>query len=147
VEVDVLPGITAALAVASRVGAPLGHDFCVISLSDVLKPWSVIERRLDAAASADFVVALYNPRSRHRPHQFGDAMAVLRRHRDGATPVVIGRNVGRIDEQITVVDLDGIDATTVDMSTVVLVGSSTTRVLDRPRSSSVYTPRTHRSDA
>jgi precorrin-2 C20-methyltransferase/precorrin-3B C17-methyltransferase len=147
VDVDVLPGVTAALALAGRVGAPLGHDFCVISLSDVLKPWSVIERRLEAAASADFVVALYNPRSRHRPHQFGDAMNVLRRHREGDTPVVIGRNVGRAGEQITVVDLDGIDATTVDMSTVVLVGSSTTRVLDRPLSSSVYTPRTYRSDA
>ncbi len=81
VEVEVLPGISAAQAVASRVGAPLGHDFCVISLSDVLKPWSVIERRLEAAAAADFVIALYNPRSRHRPHQLADALAIVGRHR------------------------------------------------------------------
>lgn len=141
VEVDIEPGITAAQAVASRVGAPLGHDFCVISLSDVLKPWETIERRLDAAAAADFVVAMYNPRSRHRPHQFADAMAVLARHRAPATPVVLGRNVGRDTEQVVVVDLASVDPETVDMSTVVVVGSSATRVLDRPTGCSVYTPR------
>lgn len=141
VEVDIEPGITAAQAVASRVGAPLGHDFCVISLSDVLKPWETIERRLDAAAAADFVVAMYNPRSRQRPHQFADAMAVLARHRDPATPVVLGRNVGRDTEEVVVVDLASVDPETVDMSTVVVVGSSATRVLDRPTGCSVYTPR------
>ncbi len=77
VEVEVLPGITAAQALASRVGAPLGHDFCVISLSDVLKPWEVIERRLDAAAGADFVLAFYNPLSRHRPWQLGRALELV----------------------------------------------------------------------
>lgn len=141
VEVDIEPGITAAQAVASRVGAPLGHDFCVISLSDVLKPWETIERRLDAAAAADFVVAMYNPRSRHRPHQFADAMAVLARHRDPATPVVLGRNVGRDNEEVVVVELASVDPEVVDMSTVIVVGSSTTRVLDRPTGCSVYTPR------
>lgn len=141
VDVDVLPGISAAHALASRVGAPLGHDFCVISLSDVLKPWAVIERRLDAAAAADFVIALYNPRSRHRPHQFADAMRVVGRHRGPSTPVVIGRQVARPDERIDVITLADVDADIVDMSTVVLVGSSTTRVIDRGRSASVYTPR------
>jgi precorrin-3B C17-methyltransferase len=141
VDVDVLPGISAALALASRVGAPLGHDFCVISLSDVLKPWTVIERRLDAAARADFVLALYNPRSRHRPHQFGDALALIGRHREPSTPVVIGRRVSQADEMIDVVELAAVDVESVDMNTVVLVGSSATRIVNRPRSSSVYTPR------
>jgi precorrin-2 C20-methyltransferase/precorrin-3B C17-methyltransferase len=143
VDVSVLPGITAAQAVASRVGAPLGHDFCVISLSDVLKPWSVIERRLEAAASADFVIALYNPRSRHRPHQFGDALGILSRYRDPTTPVVIGRNVGRDDERVTVTDLASVDPEMIDMSTVVVIGSSTTKALDRPIGCSVYTPRSY----
>lgn len=143
VEVDIQPGITAAQAVASRVGAPLGHDFCVLSLSDVLKPWAIIERRLDAVASADLVIALYNPRSRHRPHQFADAIAIIGRHRLPFTPVIIGRHVGREAEAITVTDLARIDPETIDMSTIVVVGSSTTRVLDRPTGSSVYTPRNY----
>ena len=143
VDVSVLPGITAAQALASRVGAPIGHDFCVISLSDVLKPWSVIERRLLAAAEADFVIALYNPRSRHRPHQFAEAMELVGRHRAPTTPVVLGRHVGRDDERITVTSLGALDPETVDMSTIVIVGSSTTRVIDRPLGTSVYTPRTY----
>jgi precorrin-3B C17-methyltransferase len=141
VEVEVLPGITAALALASRVGAPLGHDYCVVSLSDVLKPWAVIERRLDAAAAADFAIAIYNPRSRHRPHQLADALGIVGRHRAATTPVVVGRNVGRADEQVDVTDLAQLDPSVVDMSTVVVIGSSATRTLDRGRSSSVYTPR------
>jgi precorrin-2 C20-methyltransferase/precorrin-3B C17-methyltransferase len=141
VEVEVLPGISAAQALASRVGAPLGHDFCVISLSDDLKPWATIERRLDAAAAADFVIALYNPRSRHRPHQLGDALAVIGRHRAPTTPVVVGRQVGRPGEEVAVVELARLDPTAVDMSTVLVVGSSSTRVLGRPVRGSVYTPR------
>lgn len=147
VEVSVLPGITAAQALASRVGAPIGHDFCVISLSDVLKPWSVIEQRLLAVAEADFVIALYNPRSRHRPHQFAEAMALIGRHRSPATPVIVGRHVGRQEERVTVTDLTSLDPETVDMSTIVIVGSSTTRVLDRPLSCSVYTPRSYSAAA
>lgn len=143
VEVDIQPGITAAQAVASRVGAPLGHDFCVISLSDVLKPWQVIERRLDAAAAADFVIAVYNPRSRHRPNQFADAIAVIGRHRQSTTPVVVGRHVGRDAEAVIVTDLARLDPASIDMSTIVVVGSSTTRVLDRPHGSCVYTPRSY----
>ncbi len=143
VAVDIQPGITAAQAVASRVGAPLGHDFCVISLSDVLKPWGIIEQRLDAVASADLVIAIYNPRSRHRPHQFAQAMAIIARHRTLATPVVVGRHVGRDAEAITVTDLASLDPDSIDMSTIVVIGSTTTRVLDRPAGSQVYTPRTY----
>ena len=94
----VVPGITAMLAVAARAGAPLGHDFCAISLSDNLKPWEVIERRLDAAASAGFVIALYNPISVARPWQLGEAFARLSRHLAPSTPVIFGRAVGRADE-------------------------------------------------
>jgi precorrin-2 C20-methyltransferase / precorrin-3B C17-methyltransferase len=142
VEVEVLPGVTAAQAVAARVGAPLGHDFCVVSLSDVLKPWAVVERRLDAAAGADFVIALYNPASRHRPWQFARAVEVLSAHRDPATPVVVGRDVGRPDEHVRVLTLDALASAGVDMRTVVVVGSSTTRVLaEGPAGARVYTPR------
>jgi precorrin-2 C20-methyltransferase/precorrin-3B C17-methyltransferase len=143
VEVEVQPGVTACLAAASRVGAPLGHDFCVISLSDVRKPWPVIEQRLDAAAAADFVIALYNTRSRHRPEQLAAALAVLARRRDPSTPVVVARHVGAADETVDVMRLATVDTATVDMSTVVIVGSSQTRVLGRPRPSSVYTPRSY----
>jgi precorrin-2 C20-methyltransferase/precorrin-3B C17-methyltransferase len=141
VAVDVQPGITAAQAVASRVGAPLGHDFCVISLSDVLKPWDLIERRLHAAASADFVIALYNPRSRHRPHQLADALAIVGNYRAKGTPVIVGRDVGRTSESVTVMDLAAVDPECVDMRSIIVIGSSRTRVLDRPAGSSVYTPR------
>ncbi len=143
VVVDVEPGITAATALASRIGAPLGHDFCVLSLSDILKPWALIERRLDAAAGADFVLALYNPRSRHRPHQFTDALAVISRHRTGATPVVVGRNVGRPGEAVRVSTLAALDPESVDMSTIVIIGSSTTRSVEQHGVTAVYTPRHH----
>ena len=146
VEVEVLPGITAAQALASRVGAPLGHDFCVISLSDVLKPWEVIERRLSAAAGADFVIALYNPQSRHRPWQLDRAVEVLRRHRADETPVAVGKQLGRPGESVRVVTLATLDPADVDMGTVLVVGSSTTRVLaHRPLASSLYTPRRYES--
>lgn len=143
VDIDIQPGITAAQAVASRVGAPLGHDFCIISLSDVLKPWTIIERRLDAAAAADFVIAIYNPRSKRRPHQFTDALTVIARHRHPSTPVVVGRQVGRDDETITITDLAHLDPDAIDMSTIVVIGSSTTRVLERSVGSCVYTPRSY----
>jgi precorrin-2 C20-methyltransferase/precorrin-3B C17-methyltransferase len=144
VRFEVLPGITAAQALASRVGAPLGHDFCVISLSDVLKPWELIERRLEAAAGADFVIALYNPASRHRPWQFGRAVELLAGHRDSATPVIVGRDVGRPGEQISVLMLGDLLDADIDMRTVIIVGSSTTRILpDRPLGASVYTPRSY----
>jgi len=141
-DVVFVPGITAMLAVAAKIGAPLGHDFCALSLSDNLKPWDLIERRLDAAAGAGFVIALYNPVSRARPWQFGNAVERLRRHLPAATPVVFGRAVGRPDEQVSVTTLAETDATPADMATLVIVGTRQTRVIDRPgRSPLVYTPR------
>jgi precorrin-3B C17-methyltransferase len=142
-DLAIVPGITAMLAVAARIGAPLGHDFCALSLSDNLKPWTLIERRLDAAASAGFVIALYNPVSRARPWQFGAAMERLRRHLPASTPVIFGRAVGRPDERVSVVTLDAADAARADMATLVIVGSRETRVIAREgRSPLVYTPRT-----
>ena len=143
-DISVVPGVTAMLAVAARVGAPLGHDFCAMSLSDNLKPWEQIERRLDAAAGAGFVVALYNPISRARPWQLGSAFARLRRHLPPSTPVVFGRAVGRADEEIDVRTLADAQDARADMATLIIIGSAETRVIARPhRSPLIYTPRTH----
>jgi precorrin-3B C17-methyltransferase len=141
-DVTVVPGITAMLAVAARIGAPLGHDFCALSLSDNLKPWSLIEQRLDAAAGAGFVIALYNPVSQARPWQFGAAIERLRRHLPTSTPVVFGRAVARPSEQIDIVTLDRADTVAADMATLVIVGSRETRVIARPgKLPLIYTPR------
>lgn len=141
-EVCIVPGVTAMLAVAAKAGAPLGHDFCAISLSDNLKPWDVIERRLDAAASGGFVIALYNPVSRARPTQLGVALARLARTLPASTPVIFGRAIGRADEQISVTTLAAADPNSADMATLVIVGSPQTRVIERPgRPALVYTPR------
>jgi len=138
----VVPGITAMLAVAARIGAPLGHDFCALSLSDNLKPWALIERRLDAAASAGFVIALYNPVSRARPWQLARAIERLRRHLPASTPVVFGREVARAGEEVRVVTLAAAHEEQADMATLVIVGSRATRVVARPgRPPLVYTPR------
>jgi precorrin-2 C20-methyltransferase/precorrin-3B C17-methyltransferase len=128
VEVRVLPGLTAAQAVASRVGAPLGHDFCVLSLSDVLKPWDVVLDRLRHAAAADLVIALYNPRSKARPHQLAEAREALLEVRKPGTVVVVGRDVGGPEEQVTVTTLGDLDPETVDMRCLVLIGSTQTQV-------------------
>lgn len=138
VPVRVVPGLTAAQAVASRVGAPLGHDYCVLSLSDLLKPWEVVAERLSAAARADLVLAIYNPASRSRTWQLGAARDLLLEHRDGATPVVIGRDVGGERESVTVTTLGALDPAQVDMRCLLIIGSSTTRVTDE---GAVYTPR------
>jgi precorrin-3B C17-methyltransferase len=141
-DIAIVPGITAMLAVAARIGAPLGHDFCALSLSDNLPPWELIERRLDAAASAGFVIALYNPMSRARPWQFGAALERLRRHLPPSTPVVFGRAVTRADEHIDVVTLQHAAKLEADMATLVIIGSRETRVLARPgKLPLVYTPR------
>ncbi len=141
-DLMIIPGVTAMLAVAAHAGAPLGHDFCALSLSDNLKPWDTIERRLDAAAGAGFVLALYNPVSRARPWQLGAAFERLRRHLPGSTPVVFGRAVGRGDERLTVTTLQEADASAADMSTLIIVGSAATRVIARPGLPPlVYTPR------
>jgi len=141
-NIAIVPGVTAMLAVAARVGAPLGHDFCAISLSDNLKPWNLIERRLDAAANGGFVTVLYNPVSRARPWQLGTAFERLRRHLPATTPTVFGRAIGRAGERITVTSLEAADASIADMATLVIVGSAQTRVIARPgRAPLVYTPR------
>jgi precorrin-2 C20-methyltransferase/precorrin-3B C17-methyltransferase len=144
VELRVVPGLSAMQAAAARVGAPLGHDFCVISLSDQLKPWPVIERRLEAAAEADLALALYNPASRTRREQLERAIEILLRHRDPGTPVVVARAVGSDEERVHVATLGTLDPTVVDMRTCLIVGSSQTRVFPNgggpPR---VYTPRSY----
>jgi precorrin-2 C20-methyltransferase / precorrin-3B C17-methyltransferase len=144
VPVRVLPGLTAAQAVAARVGAPLGHDFCVLSLSDRLKPWEVVEARLAAVAAADLVVAIYNPASKSRTWQLGRAREILLGHRDPATPVVVGRDVGGAAEHVRVTTLGGLDPARVDMRCLLIVGSSRTRVVERGEGSrTVFTPRTY----
>jgi precorrin-3B C17-methyltransferase len=141
-DLEIVPGVTAMLAVAARVGAPLGHDFCALSLSDNLKPWPVIERRLDAAAQAGFVIALYNPISRARPWQLTAALERLRRYLPATTPIVFGRAVGRADENIAVTTLQAADPAGADMATLVIVGSAETRLVPRPgQAPLVYTPR------
>ncbi|SDM79376.1 precorrin-3B C(17)-methyltransferase [Allokutzneria albata] len=137
VPVRVLPGLTAAQAVASRVGAPLGHDFCVLSLSDRLKPWEIIAERLTAAARADLVLAIYNPASQSRTWQVERARDLLLEHRSPDTPVVIGRDVGGPSESVRVLRLADLDPSTVDMRCLLLIGSSTTQVRDGV----VFTPR------
>lgn len=141
-DLEVLPGITAMLAAAARLGAPLGHDFCAISLSDNLKSWATILKRLAAAAEADFVIALYNPASKARPDRIGEAFAHLARLKDPATPVAFARAVGRPDERIELIDLGRADPARVDMATLVLIGSSETRTIARPDGRPwLYTPR------
>lgn len=145
IDLAIVPGVTAMLAVAAAAGAPLGHDFCAISLSDNLKPWALVERRLALAAEAGFVIALYNPVSRARPSQLATAFALLARHLPASTPVIFGRAVGRSDEQVAVVTLAEAAAQPADMATLVVVGSAETRVVDRPgRPPLVYTPRSAR---
>ena len=140
IDLRVIPGVSAFQAAASRAGAPLGHDFCVISLSDLMTPWETIRTRLEAAAMADFVVALYNPRSARRQTQLAEAADVLLRHRSPETPVFVGRNLGRDGEERRIICLSELSGANIDMLTVVLVGNSRTRWTDSdpPR---LYTPR------
>lgn len=142
IEVVVTPGVTAMLAVAARVGAPLGHDFCAMSLSDNLKPWDVITRRLRLVAEAGLVIALYNPISKARPWQLGKAFEILREVLPGTVPVIFGRAAGRPDEKIVTVPLAEADPGMADMATCVMIGSPETRIVARPNLPDlVYTPR------
>jgi precorrin-2 C20-methyltransferase/precorrin-3B C17-methyltransferase len=138
VQITVLPGVTAAQAVAARAGAPLGGDYATLSLSDRLKPWSLIEQRLRAIAAADMVLAIYNPGSQSRSHQVADARSILLDVRDPDTPVVIGRHVGRPDEEVVITSLADLDPDSVDMGCLIIVGSSQTQVAPR---GAVWTPR------
>ncbi|MCD2511442.1 precorrin-3B C(17)-methyltransferase [Comamonas endophytica] len=139
VDIEVQPGITAMLAAAARLGAPLGHDFCTINLSDNLKPAAVIERRIRLAAQADFAMAFYNPCSRSRPEGFARALRVLQQECEPGRLVCFARNVSRADETLDVLPLAQVQADMADMRTVVIVGSSLTRRVGRH----VYTPRSY----
>jgi precorrin-3B C17-methyltransferase len=142
IEVEVIPGISAMFAAAARIGAPLGHDFCAISLSDNLKPWDTVVARLTAAAQAGFVIALYNPASQARPWQLGEAFALLRRILPGETPVVFATAVTRPEERIDIVALAEADPARADMRTLVMIGSAATRRIERPAAQPwLYTPR------
>ncbi|KQZ81827.1 precorrin-3B C17-methyltransferase [Mesorhizobium sp. Root157] len=142
IDIAIVPGVTAMLAVAARIGAPLGHDFCAISLSDNLKPWDLIELRLLAAAGAGFVIALYNPISKARPWQLGLAFECLTAVLPGTTPVIFGRAAGRPDERINVCLLADASPEMADMATCIIVGSPETRIIKRGEQPAlVYTPR------
>ena len=141
VDIRVLPGITAMLAAAARAGAPLGHDFCAINLSDNLKPQALIERRVRLAAQADFAIAFYNPRSRARPEGFGRALAILREECGDDRPVLFARAVTTAEENLRIVPLPDATPEMADMRTVVIVGSSTTRTILRDGPPILYTPR------
>ncbi len=142
VDLEILPGVSASLATAAQAGAPLGHDFCVMSLSDNLKPWSIIEKRLDLAAEADLALAFYNPISKARPWQLGRALEIVAQHRTPETPVVLGRDIGRPGQTLRTTTLGALTPDQVDMRTMVLIGSSTTCTFPRATGGNwVYTPR------
>lgn len=141
VDVEVIPGISAMQAGAARAGAILGHDFCTISLSDLLTPWQTIEKRLHACGQGDFVVSFYNPRSKKRHWQINAARDILLEYRPPETPVFIGRQLSRDDERIFITRLDALHSDDVDMFTLVSVGNSESRHIEVKGKSWVYTPR------
>lgn len=141
VEVEVVPGISAMQAAASCCGAILGHDFCTISLSNLLTPWDTIVKRLHAAGAGDFVVSFYNPRSQKRDWQINSARDILLEYRPRETPVILGRQLSREDENIDIITLAELDAADVDMFTLVSVGNSESRQFATPQQQWVYTPR------
>ena len=140
-DIRVLPGITAMLAASARAGAPLGHDFCAINLSDNLKPWELIEKRLRLAAEADFAMAFYNPRSKSRPEGFDKTLDILHDACGDDRPVIFARAVSTPEEEIKVVPLSRCTPDMADMRTMVIVGSSTTRIIPRDGAPIIYTPR------
>ena len=147
IAVRVVPGVSAFQAAAARAGAPIGHDFCAVSLSDLLTPREIIEDRLAAAARADFVLALYNPVSRARRETFERALRILREHRAAETPVVVARNLGRAGERVEVIPLGDIDPERIDMLTVLIVGSTATRTFAHGGARRAYTPRGYEAGA
>jgi len=140
-DIRVLPGITAMLAASARAGAPLGHDFCAINLSDNLKPWGLIERRVRLAAQADFAIAFYNPRSKARPDALIRIFDILRETCRDDRPVLFARAVSTPEERLRIVPLTEAHAEMADMRTMIIIGSSLTRVIDRPAGPILYTPR------
>ncbi len=141
IEIIVSPGVSAMQAAAARAGAPLGHDFCAISLSDLLTPWETIEARIRAAAEGDFVIAFYNPVSRRRRTQLAEAKRILLKHRPRETPVVLAKNLGRDGEAVSTTTLAELSVDDVDMLTLVIVGASTTRQVSAAGRTFTYTPR------
>ncbi|MEO9655235.1 precorrin-3B C(17)-methyltransferase [Marinomonas sp.] len=141
VDIEVIPGISAMQAGASRVGAMLGHDFCTISLSDLLTPWETIDKRLHACGAGDFVVSFYNPVSRKRDWQLNHARDVLLQYRPASTPVMIGRQLTRPEEKVRFITLGELDAKDVDMFTMVSVGNSDTKHIVNGDKQWIYTPR------
>jgi cobalt-precorrin 5A hydrolase/precorrin-3B C17-methyltransferase len=145
INIHVAPGISAVQAAAAAIGAPIGHDFCTISLSDILKPWAIIEQRLTAAAQADFVIAIYNPISSQRQWQLPAAKETLLKWRSPNTPVILGHKMGRKGENVKVITLAELEPELADMQTVIIVGSSKTKILEIGDHLRVYTPRTYDS--
>lgn len=144
IDLQIAPGISAMQAAAAAVGAPLGHDFCTISLSDILKPWQIVADRIAAAAKADLAIAFYNPISRQRDWQLAAAKEILLKYRSGTTPVILARNLGRSGQQVRATTLAEFDPADADMRTILLIGSSKTRVIPRADGSSwIYTPRSY----
>jgi cobalt-precorrin 5A hydrolase / precorrin-3B C17-methyltransferase len=144
INLQIAPGISAMQAAAAAIGAPLGHDFCAISLSDILKPWEIVERRIAAAAAADFAIAFYNPVSSQRSWQLTAAKEILLKFRSPTTTVILARNLGRVGQGVQVITLDELTPELADMRTVILIGSSQTRVIPRVDGGSwVYTPRSY----
>ncbi len=141
VDIEVVPGISAMQAGSSRIGAMLGHDFCTISLSDLLTPWQTIEKRLHACGEGDFVVSFYNPRSNKRDWQINTARDILLQYRPASTPVLLGRQLTRDDESITITTLENLHSDNVDMFTLVSVGNSESRHIINGDQQWVYTPR------
>ncbi|MBD6620360.1 precorrin-3B C(17)-methyltransferase [Komarekiella sp. 'clone 1'] len=142
IDIQVAPGISAMQAAAAAIGAPLGHDFCAISLSDILKPWSIIEQRIAAAAQADFVIAFYNPVSKERTWQLAQAINILLQYRTPDTPVVLAKNLGRQGQTVKAIALSQLTPTAADMRTIILIGSTKTRTISRSNDNLwVYTPR------
>ena len=140
-DISVLPGITAMLAASARAGAPLGHDFCAINLSNNLKPWALIEKRVRLAVEADFAMAFYNPRSKARPEGFARALDILSNAAGDDRPVLFARAVSTPDESLKVVPLSAARPEMADMRTMVIVGSSQTRIIARDAGPILYTPR------
>ena len=141
-DLRVYPGVTAMMSAAAKVGAPLGHDFCAVSLSDLLTPWALIQERLEAVAKTDFVIALYNPVSKKRVWQFEQAKQLLLKYRSGNIPAVIAKSISRKDEKIEITTLGELAAANIDMNSLVIIGTSTTRrIKNGYQQEWVYTPR------